>query len=492
VDGWNRYYRQNTDLEPLLDAALPVRPGATIEGLQRLDQAGFFLEAARAARALPRGPEHVADLLAGTRADRRTRAVALRSLKSAVGVHTDVIQTLHGAPVVGSRVRVHQDGGRVYAVTGRPLAGLAERDPGRAPAVLARPATARRHALAAAAATFDRPADALEDARVRTVVFPTAAGATWAHEVRFVVRGDGADVYAYVGAAGGDLLLSYNIAQSATADVYDINPDRGPLQKGVALDPLAPPGTCIANADFRVVAHFDGRPAAPVGGAFRFGESDDEFDQPQVYHHLTRAAAWFRRVSGRPDPFKPLKVYVRDPAYAGNAVFLPTPSELRFGLYGRRSSARSLSIVTHELGHAVTDRLTKLGRARSDNTESRGLAEGYSDYFAAALLDDPRFGDYAAGDPAGLRTCAHAGAFPAGYRGEEHATGNVWAAVLWDLRERLGAGAADTLIYESAHFVSWGSRFENGVTGLKKAAARLGTAIEPGVIDEAFTSRRPG
>ena len=88
-------------------------------------------------------------------------------------------------------------------------------------------------------------------------------------------------------------------------------------------------------------------------------------------------------------PFTPMVALVNDPQSPDNAYFMPSTGQLRFGLFGSRSSARSASIVTHEFGHAITDSICKLGRAKVRNTESRGLSEGYSDYFAASSLDDP-------------------------------------------------------------------------------------------------------
>src|SRR3712207_7191728 len=76
-----------------------------------------------------------------------------------------------------------------------------------------------------------------------------------------------------------------------------------------------------------------------------------------------------------------MRIVVRDPGSPDNAYYSPDSGDLHFGLFGRRSSARDASVVIHELGHAVTDAICRLGRSFSRNTEARGLSEGFSDYF---------------------------------------------------------------------------------------------------------------
>ena len=160
-------------------------------------------------------------------------------------------------------------------------------------------------------------------------------------------------------------------------------------------------------------------------------------------------------------------VVVRDPDSPDNAYYSPDSGDLHFGMFGDRSSARDASVVVHELGHAVSDAICGLGRSFARDTEARGLSEGFSDYFAASLLDDPRLGPFIADDPEGARNAADPSLrFPPDYRGEEHDLGAVWAAVLWGLRGRAGRADTDRLVVESLDFLGPASTFEEARTAL--------------------------
>ncbi len=123
-------------------------------------------------------------------------------------------------------------------------------------------------------------------------------------------------------------------------------------------------------------------------------------------------------------------------------VTLEVPPDLNY--------ADDATIVVHEFGHGVTNRLTG---GRFDGTcltglVSAGLGEGWSDYFALALTQDPadtratprRIGSYAF-PPSGLRTAPYSALrsvnsltyAAVAQRGEVHQVGEIWCAALWDL-----------------------------------------------------------
>jgi Fungalysin metallopeptidase (M36) len=191
-------------------------------------------------------------------------------------------------------------------------------------------------------------------------------------------------------------------------------------------------------------------------------------------------------------PFAPMVALVNDPESPNNAYYMPTTGQLRFGLFGPRSSARSAAIVIHEFGHAVTDAIAELGRSRIRNTESRGLSERYSDYFAASKLDDPRLGDYVADVAEGARNCSDPNLrFPDGFSGEEHDTGAVWAAVLWAIRGRLGEETTDRLAIECVDFLDSSSSFDDARAALRSVDDQLFDGSNRSVIDEEYDRRPP-
>jgi hypothetical protein len=485
--GWDRYERAEVDLGPLLGT-----PGVQVEApYEQVARRGFFL---LAAEPLPEDPAAISARLAGApgsgalAAVHGTRRTAVR--RTATGTHERFAQLLRGARVVGSDVDLHEDERGVYGVTGRPLGDLAARDPG------ARPALDPREVLRACAEHF-----ALDELRAEApepVVFPLGEGGAWAYEVRFRVPEDAADVRAFLRAEDLSLLLASNVASTATgrARVYPVDPLTTPELVDAELPGLEEPGRILRGRSLDVVAATGGRVVRPDGD-FTADPGEAAFDEPQVYFHAWRALEYFRALTDPPllaaAPFAPMRVVVRDPGSPDNAYYSPDSGDLHFGLFdGRRSSARDASVVVHELGHAVTDAICRLGRSFSRNTEARGLSEGFSDYFAASLLDDPRLGPFIADDPDGARNASDPGLrFPPGYRGEEHDLGAVWAAVLWGLRGRAGQQVTDRLVVESLDFLGPASTFEEARTALHTVDDRLFGGSHGEAIDAEFDARAP-
>lgn len=494
---WDRYYQVRTDLGAVLgtpgleaDAV-----GETVEAVggafaQHAEQ-GFFL---LAEKPVEQDPLEVSAALSGAPTSGLFAAVSgpvrRYARNTATGTHIQIDQLVRGARVVGSEMRVHEDERGVFAVTGRPLGDLAARDPGRAPPL------ATQDALDTCAERFEVEGG-LKSASVDQVVFPGEEGAVWAYEVRFVVPEHSADVHVFLRADDLSVLLSYNISSAATgtAKVYPVNPLQTPGLEDVTLEGLEDPGELLRGTSIDVIQASSSR-LEREDSDFVVDPGDTAFDEVQAYHHLWRVTEWF---AGRVDaallqaqPFTPMRALVNDPQSPNNAYYSPTTGELRFGNFGSRSSARSAAVVCHEFGHAVTDAICHLGRAKVKNTESRGLSEGVSDYFAASFLDDPRLGDYVADDPHGARNCSDPGQqFPPGFSGEEHQTGAVWASVLWGLRQRVGGDTADKLVIESLEFLGAAATFTDARTALQSVDAKLFSGANKDAIDEEFDSRSP-
>ncbi len=119
-----------------------------------------------------------------------------------------------------------------------------------------------------------------------------------------------------------------------------------------------------------------------------------------------------------------------------------------------RDSALDVGIVIHEYAHGLTNRLTGGGVDCLSATQSRGMGEGWSDFFALALtqqLGDTRavargIGSYVVGQPPtgpGIRVYRYATSTAQNPRTfghvalllptQVHAMGEVWAVALWDL-----------------------------------------------------------
>ena len=91
-------------------------------------------------------------------------------------------------------------------------------------------------------------------------------------------------------------------------------------------------------------------------------------------------------------------------------------------------------IILHEFHHGVSHRLN----TSFNGAEAGAIGEGGSDFFAYSINGDTNLAEYSR--PGGLRT-VNGKAYNdwtclLGFFCEEHDNGEIWANVLWDLRER--------------------------------------------------------
>lgn len=402
---------------------------------------------------------------------RATRTAAVTG--SRAGSNVLIQQQIQGHDVVGANVKVNIAPSGAFVVTGRPIGDLASRVP-------RQPASATpEQAAAAAAEAFDLDPSAVVDTKLE--VFPVdGGGSRWAYRVGLVIEDPCADVRAYVDAVDLRLLLSFNIASAlrGKAMVYRIDPLRTPELSKASLADIGPePADQLAGG--RIVVTPGRMPGiARPDRDFRMTEADAGFDEANAFFHLRAALRYFGSLRGRrrfpSPPFRPIRAVVRDPMNPDNAFFRPLKNDLRFGDVGPRPTARSADIIHHEFAHAVSDVAARLGRAPMD-APSRGLSEGYSDYFAASILGDPRFGTWVS--PPHARDASDRNLrFAPGFAGSEHDTGAVWAAMLWEIRARVGPRDSDRIAFESLFLLSPQSTFEDGLAALVAADSQLAAA----------------
>ncbi len=113
-------------------------------------------------------------------------------------------------------------------------------------------------------------------------------------------------------------------------------------------------------------------------------------------------------------------------------------------------------IVMHEYGHGVTTRIVggpeDVGCLRG--TQSRGMGEGWSDYFDTSFYDDAVHAEYVTQNTSsGSRRQSYEGyTFTYEDLGNEgfevHNDGEIWAGTLWDLRSELGQETTDQLVMD--------------------------------------------
>ncbi|KAF8952907.1 Fungalysin metallopeptidase-domain-containing protein [Flammula alnicola] len=153
-------------------------------------------------------------------------------------------------------------------------------------------------------------------------------------------------------------------------------------------------------------------------------------------------------------------ISVQDAAGTNNADFATpadgTSGRMRMFLWTStspmRDGALENDIVTHEMTHGVTNRMTGGGTGRClQTTEAGGMGEGWSDTMAiwneqtSAATPDFVLGQYVTNNPAGIRThpySTNATINPLQYsdlqtRTEVHAIGEIWANMLFNVYANL-------------------------------------------------------
>ena len=235
---------------------------------------------------------------------------------------------------------------------------------------------------------------------------------------------------------------------------------------------------------FRILAPDENAPRAVI--PFDYRPEDPEqawaFDQVQVYYSAERILQWLNRRFAY-DRTKVQQMLIRINGVingnADNAQYVPPPQgpSILIGRGGKTLTqlARDSDVVAHEFMHHV---IYEFVQAHRD--ESGIFHEGTADYFAYALNEDPRLAESTviAGGP--LRTAL----LPDTARFDSfaldrslHVRGQVWSAMLWELRTQIGE-SFDRTVYESLPYLGPDSGFRDAIIGLLHADQALNRGID--------------
>jgi hypothetical protein len=239
-----------------------------------------------------------------------------------------------------------------------------------------------------------------------------------------------------------------------------------------------------------------------------------------VYDHITRAQQYIQDLGfGKGKSGKPIddrsQPAVADAFHADNSFYSPITKAIKYGT-GGVDDAEDADVILHEYGHAMQDSESH-SFAMSQGLEAGALAEGSSDYWAAAMSsrspkasneDDvcifdwdgtsygpvfPRVDHEAAGRRCGRRADrsftlqraeSHCPMTSPG-RPDIHCVGEVWSSALWDLRKRIGGRTMDTLYLGAQTMYTGNETFEDAAAALVSADALVdGGAHKSAICEE--------
>jgi hypothetical protein len=272
--------------------------------------------------------------------------------------------------------------------------------------------------------------------------------------------------------------------------------------------------------------------AADLDGNFLYDRpdsdaaDDDAFAEVQMFHHATRTLAYFRALGfdGLHVQPMPAVVNLRVPRVRSlcegesssaplvpfeNAAFVPrgafvdvwpATDAVVFGQGAEIDYAYDGDVVAHELTHAAMASATEMGLLALDgaglDVSMWAMHEGFADYFAAALVDDPEIAEYVGGAFLGegkpLRSLRNVRRCPADLVGEEHEDALIFSGALWEIRNTLHVSrraAFDRAAWTVVDSLGAVESFDSVATRLALESAVVLDSASANVVGEVLAQR---
>ncbi len=233
---------------------------------------------------------------------------------------------------------------------------------------------------------------------------------------------------------------------------------------------------------------------------FRLDFQRQGFEEVSAYYHVDAAIAYLEQLGykGKLRIFvEPIAINARG-TREDNSWYSPGDRTLTFGI-GGVDGAEDGETVLHEFGHALQDAICP---DFGQSFEAAAIGEGFSDYFAASLFDSlkPRkykptvmswFGAYEAGDPPCIRRLDSELTFADFIDRDhcEHKNGQIWSAVLWQIRKAVGRDTADRIIIESHFQLDGFTSFARGARAILDANRNLFGGAKENALKALFKKR---
>jgi len=206
---------------------------------------------------------------------------------------------------------------------------------------------------------------------------------------------------------------------------------------------------------------------------FNYNRSQDGFEQTMVYYHMDEFQRYIQSLGMMNANNRAQRVDVNGSGQ-DNSWYSPSSRTITYGR-GGVDDAEDADIIVHEYGHALHHDL----QGNLPNGENGAMGEGYGDFYAALFYDDPLVGEWDAVSYTGnqtyhyLRRTDGNRKYPEDKGGEVHKWGEVWSAMLWDVRIACGRDIALTLTIEGCALQSPNSGMVNGSYWMRRAEEQL-------------------
>ena len=174
------------------------------------------------------------------------------------------------------------------------------------------------------------------------------------------------------------------------------------------------------------------------------------FDQVQVFWRLDQITKWFQKHDVQLNDKVQVLIHSNGAEDINNGSYAPNSDNgplIKIGQgdsFVMRDLARDLDVITHEYSHHVIFQTLKTARG-----ESGILHEGYADYFAFAMGEDPHLAETIMVSGFPLRSALLPPDYKFSREGKnwsKHMKSQFFSRLLWLLREAYGEGYDQTVI----------------------------------------------
>jgi Zn-dependent metalloprotease len=238
-------------------------------------------------------------------------------------------------------------------------------------------------------------------------------------------------------------------------------------------------GTGVLRGPFVDAKNLNSR-ATDANHTFNFDRNDNRFEEVMVYFHIDRTQRYIQETLGFTDVNNRRQVAVANFDNNDNSFYSSNDRQIRFGS-GGVDDAEDADIIVHEYGHSIQD-----DQGMGGGGDQGAMGEGFGDYWASTvndLLSQETTGIACVGDwdavsydnrnPPCLRRVDGLKHFPEAADGEVHDDGEMWSALLFELRGEFGSEVLDTVLLESQFLLGGSASFEEACQALIDADTDL-------------------
>ncbi len=345
----------------------------------------------------------------------------------------------------------------------------------------------------------------------RLAILPDADGGGLIYQALVYTSAPPASWRVRLDARSGELLELADLRQQAQAQVYPASPANSKLTEvtlaGLPKDAQVLEGDYVEAWNVVSVAtdgtvDADHLAVADKNGDFFYKPVDPDFEDPFVevhtYYHLDAISRYFAETHGH-EFLARTQVYGNF-SYDGTAydnAYFTTDAKGAYAIHlgqGTVDVGYDADVMDHEFGHGIVHDLTHVSEYISYpfGFDEYGFAiaphamnEGMADYWSSTVMGDPccaeYFGEAIYGAGSCLRDLENSYTCPEDVYGEPHWDGQVVGGAMWDVREAVGAEAADAMAYGGLGAVSPTHSFQELGEALLEAAQDL---VDDGVMSE--------